>query len=90
MTIIVFEGDAHFNQVYIMLRFVYLIKFMDHDAKIVKGELLCLYKYSYYYINSLKFDMASLLWLTIPINCYLQGANCLILWSSRVAWFESC
>jgi hypothetical protein len=63
---------------------------MDHDAKILKGELFCLYKYSYYYINSLTFHMASFLRLTIPINCCLQCANGLILWSSRVAWFESC
>jgi hypothetical protein len=51
MTIIVFVGGTHFNQVCIMLKYVYLI--MDHDVKIVKGELLCLYNYSYSCINSL-------------------------------------
>ncbi len=84
------KGGAHFNQVCIMLKYVYLIKFMNHDVKIVKGELLCLHKYSYSCINSLTFDMPSLFRLAIPINCCFQSANGLILWSSRVAWFESC
>jgi hypothetical protein len=79
MTIIVFGGGAHFNQVCIMLKYIHLIKFMDHDVKIVKGKLFCLYKYSYSCINSLTFDMPSFLRLTIPINCCLQGANGLIL-----------
>jgi len=71
MTIIVLRHGAHFNQVCIMLKYVYLITFMDHDVKIMKGELLFLYTYSYSCINSLTFDMPSLLRLTIPTNCCL-------------------